>query len=193
MTSGRSVTSAPARSCPPPRSPRSRNTTRSCSAPSAIRTCRAGCLSAASCCGCGLSSTSTSTCARSACFPASARRSRRVAPIDALVVREGTEGAYIEAGGILRKGSPGEIAMQESVNTAFGVGRVIRQAFGYAAARPRRKLTLVHKTNVLAHAGDLWWRTFQAVAGRISSRDRRLLPCRRGADVHGDRSPICST
>ncbi len=86
------------------------------------------------------------------------------APIDALVIREGTEGAYIEAGGVVRKGSPAEIAMQESINTAFGVGRVTRHAFGYAAARPRRKLTLVHKTNVLAHAGDLWWRTFQATA-----------------------------
>jgi 3-isopropylmalate dehydrogenase len=57
--------------------------------------------------------------------------------------------------------------MQESVNTAFGVGRVLRQAFGYAAARPRRKLTLVHKTNVLAHAGDLWRRTFEATAAEF--------------------------
>ena len=62
---------------------------------------------------------------------------------------------------------PAEIAMQESVNTAFGVGRVLRQAFGYAAARPRRKLTLVHKTNVLAHAGDLWRRTFEATAAEF--------------------------
>ncbi|HEX5188615.1 MAG TPA: 3-isopropylmalate dehydrogenase [Streptosporangiaceae bacterium] len=91
------------------------------------------------------------------------------APIDVLVVREGTEGAYIEAGGILRKGSPGEIAIQDSVNTAFGVGRVIRHAFGCAAARPRRKLTLVHKTNVLTHAGDLWWRTFQGTAADFPS------------------------
>jgi 3-isopropylmalate dehydrogenase len=89
------------------------------------------------------------------------------APIDILVVREGTEGAYIEAGGILRKGLPSEIAMQESVNTAFGVGRVTRHAFAYAAARPRRKLTLVHKTNVLAHAGDLWRRTFEAAAAEF--------------------------
>ncbi len=86
------------------------------------------------------------------------------APIDILVVREGTEGSYIEAGGILRKGTPDEIAMQESVNTAFGVGRVVRYAFGCASARPRRKLTLVHKTNVLTHAGDLWRRTFEATA-----------------------------
>ena len=86
------------------------------------------------------------------------------APLDILVVREGTEGAYIEAGGILRKGTPAEIAMEESINTAFGVGRVTRHAFAAAAARPRRKLTLVHKTNILAHAGDLWRRTFEAIA-----------------------------
>ncbi|MGI9006217.1 MAG: 3-isopropylmalate dehydrogenase [Streptosporangiaceae bacterium] len=89
------------------------------------------------------------------------------APIDILVVREGTEGSYIEAGGILRKGTPAEIAMQESVNTAFGVGRVVRHAFGCASARPRRKLTLVHKTNVLTHAGDLWRRTFEAAAAEF--------------------------
>src|SRR5215475_6207613 len=97
-------------------------------------------------------------------FPGVGSPLTAVAPIDALVVREGTEGAYIEAGGILRRGSAAEIAMQESINTAFGVGRIVRQAFAYAAARPRRKLTLVHKTNVLAHAGDLWRRTFEATA-----------------------------
>jgi 3-isopropylmalate dehydrogenase len=57
--------------------------------------------------------------------------------------------------------------MQESINTAFGVGRVVRQAFGYAAGRARRKLTLVHKTNVLTHAGDLWRRTFEATAAEF--------------------------
>jgi 3-isopropylmalate dehydrogenase len=88
----------------------------------------------------------------------------RAASLDILVVREGTEGPYIEAGGILRKGTRDEIAMQESVNTAFGVGRITRYAFGRAVSRPRRKVTLVHKTNVLAHAGDLWRRTFEAVA-----------------------------
>ncbi|MGN6794075.1 MAG: 3-isopropylmalate dehydrogenase [Streptosporangiaceae bacterium] len=102
-------------------------------------------------------------------FPGVGSPLTAVTPIDALVVREGTEGAYIEAGGILRKGSPAEIAMQESVNTAFGVGRVVRQAFAYAAARSRRKLTLVHKTNVLAHAGDLWRRTFEAAAAEFPS------------------------
>jgi 3-isopropylmalate dehydrogenase len=84
--------------------------------------------------------------------------------LDILVVREGTEGAYVEAGGVLRKGTPGEIAIQDSVSTAFGVGRVMRYAFARAASRPRRKLTLVHKTNVLMHAGDLWRRVLDSTA-----------------------------
>ncbi|MCW2946268.1 MAG: 3-isopropylmalate dehydrogenase [Actinoallomurus sp.] len=84
--------------------------------------------------------------------------------IDMLVVREGTEGPYAGAGGVLRPGTPHEIATQESVNTAFGVERAVRYAFTLAAARPRKKLTLVHKTNVLVYAGDLWSRTVDAVA-----------------------------
>jgi len=84
--------------------------------------------------------------------------------VDMLVVREGTEGPYSGAGGVLRKGTPGEIATQESVNTAFGVHRVARYAFNKAMTRPRRKLTLVHKTNVLTYAGDLWQRTVDALA-----------------------------
>jgi 3-isopropylmalate dehydrogenase len=81
-----------------------------------------------------------------------------------VVVREGTEGPYTGAGGVLRKGTPAEIATQESVNTAFGVQRVARYAFAKALARPRRKLTLVHKTNVLTYAGDLWQRTVDGLA-----------------------------
>jgi 3-isopropylmalate dehydrogenase len=88
--------------------------------------------------------------------------------VDILVVREGTEGPYIEAGGVMRKGTPGEVATQESINTAFGVGRVTRYAFQQAAERPRRKLTLVHKSNVLAYAGDLWQRTTDQVAKEFS-------------------------
>jgi 3-isopropylmalate dehydrogenase len=84
--------------------------------------------------------------------------------IDFVVVREGTEGPYVGNGGVLRRGTPHEIATEVSVNTAFGVERVVRDAFGRAAARPRRHLTLVHKTNVLTNAGDLWFRTVQAVA-----------------------------
>ena len=88
--------------------------------------------------------------------------------VDMLVVREGTEGPYNEAGGVMRKGGPGEVATQESINTAFGVGRVTRYAMQRAADRPRRKLTLVHKTNVLAYAGDLWQRTVDQVASEFS-------------------------
>ena len=84
--------------------------------------------------------------------------------INMVVVREGTEGPYAGAGGVLRKGTPAEVATQESLNTAFGVGRVVRYAFGLAARRSRRHLTLVHKTNVLAYAGDLWQRTMAEAA-----------------------------
>ncbi|HEY2575913.1 MAG TPA: 3-isopropylmalate dehydrogenase [Streptosporangiaceae bacterium] len=88
--------------------------------------------------------------------------------VDMVVVREGTEGPYTGAGGVMRQGTAHEIATQESVNTAFGVARVVRYAFERAAARPRRKLTLVHKTNVLTYAGDLWQRTVSEVAADFS-------------------------
>jgi len=89
--------------------------------------------------------------------------------VDILVVREGTEGPYIEAGGTMRRGTPEEVATQESINTAFGVGRVARYALQRAAERPRRKLTLVHKSNVLAHAGDLWRRGVTEAAAEFPS------------------------
>jgi 3-isopropylmalate dehydrogenase len=84
--------------------------------------------------------------------------------IDMIVVREGTEGPYTGAGGVMRRGTPQELATQESFNTAFGVERVARYAFSLAQGRPRRKLTLVHKTNVLTFAGDLWQRTVNSLA-----------------------------
>ena len=87
--------------------------------------------------------------------------------IDFVVVREGTEGPYAGNGGVLRKGTPQEIATEVSVNTAYGVERVVRDAFGRAQARPRKHLTLVHKNNVLTNAGDLWFRTMQAVAAEF--------------------------
>jgi 3-isopropylmalate dehydrogenase len=93
----------------------------------------------------------------------------RSEPADILVIREGTEGPYIEAGGIMRKGTPHEVATQESINTAFGVSRAARYALQRAAQRPRRKLTLVHKTNVLTYAGDLWRRTVDAEAAAFGS------------------------
>jgi 3-isopropylmalate dehydrogenase len=84
--------------------------------------------------------------------------------IDFVVVREGTEGPYVGNGGAIRVGTPQELATEVSVNTAFGVERVVRDAFARAQARPRKKLTLVHKNNVLVHAGHLWTRTVDAVA-----------------------------
>jgi 3-isopropylmalate dehydrogenase len=88
--------------------------------------------------------------------------------VDFLVVRENTEGTYAGEGGFLRKGTPYEIATQGSVNTRMGVERCIRFAFDLARSRGRRHLTLVHKTNVLTFAGDLWQRVFDEVAREYS-------------------------
>jgi 3-isopropylmalate dehydrogenase len=84
--------------------------------------------------------------------------------VDMVVVRENTEGTYAGEGGFLRRDTPAEIATQGSVNTRMGVERCVRFAFDLAGSRPARHLTLVHKTNVLTFAGDLWQRTFGAVA-----------------------------
>jgi 3-isopropylmalate dehydrogenase len=93
----------------------------------------------------------------------------RVAPdgIDFVVVREGTEGPYTGNGGALRVGTPAEIATEVSVNTRFGVERVVRDAFARAQARERRHLTLVHKHNVLSYAGHLWRRTVDEVGAEF--------------------------
>ena len=82
---------------------------------------------------------------------------------DLVVVRENTEGLYSGAGGFFRKGTPAEIATQESINTRHGVERVVRYSFERAMTR-KRHLTMCHKTNVLAYAGDLWQRTVNEVA-----------------------------
>jgi 3-isopropylmalate dehydrogenase len=83
--------------------------------------------------------------------------------IDFVVVREGTEGLYVGNGGVVRAGTPAEIATEVSINTAYGVERVVRDAFERATRR-RNKVTLVHKHNVLVHAGGLWQRVFATVA-----------------------------
>src|SRR5437879_2958142 len=88
--------------------------------------------------------------------------------LDFTVVRENTEGSYAGEGGFLRKGTPHEVATQGSVNTRMGVERCVRFAFDLARSRPRRHLTLVHKTNVLTFAGDLWQRAFAEVAASYS-------------------------
>src|SRR5947209_4220117 len=86
------------------------------------------------------------------------------ARLNCSVVRENTEGTYAGEGGHLRKGTPHEVATQGSVNTRWGVERCVRYAFDLTRTRPRRHLTLVHKTNVLTFSGDLWQRTFNEVA-----------------------------
>jgi 3-isopropylmalate dehydrogenase len=83
--------------------------------------------------------------------------------IDFVVVREGTEGPYVGNGGSIRTGTPAEVANEVSVNTEYGVERVVRDAYERAQARPRKKLTLVHKNNVLVHAGHLWKNLFDQV------------------------------
>ncbi len=88
---------------------------------------------------------------------------------DFVVVRENTEGAYAGEGGWLRKGTPDEVATQGSVNTRMGVERIVRFAFELAERRTAPQVTLVHKTNVLNFSGDLWRRTFDAVAADHSS------------------------
>ncbi|MDP8954600.1 MAG: 3-isopropylmalate dehydrogenase [Actinomycetota bacterium] len=85
-------------------------------------------------------------------------------PVDLVVVRENTEGVYAGEGGVLRRGTPHEVATQGSVNTRMGVERCVRFALELAATRPRRHLTLVHKINVLSFAGDLWQRTVDETA-----------------------------
>ncbi len=84
-------------------------------------------------------------------------------PHDFVVIRENTEGPYVGEGGVLRKGTPNEVATQGSVNTRMGAERAIRYAFEMAVTR-RNHVTLVHKTNVLTFAGDLWQRAFNDVA-----------------------------
>jgi 3-isopropylmalate dehydrogenase len=84
--------------------------------------------------------------------------------IDFVVVREGTEGLYVGAGSIKDEGTNKELAIEESINTYKGIERVIRDAFNRAKLRSRKKLTLVHKNNVLTRAGGLWTRVFNEVA-----------------------------
>ncbi|CAN5827055.1 3-isopropylmalate dehydrogenase [soil metagenome] len=86
---------------------------------------------------------------------------------DFVVIRENTEGPYVGEGGVLRRGTPFEVATQGSVNTRMGVERCVRYAFELARSRPRHHLTLVHKTNVLTFSGDLWQRTFDDVAAEF--------------------------
>ncbi|WP_062132486.1 3-isopropylmalate dehydrogenase [Demequina aestuarii] len=97
-------------------------------------------------------------------YPGEVSPLRDVDAVDFVVVREGTEGPYVGNGGALRVDTPHEIATEVSINTRHGVERVVRYAFDVASKRDRKQLTLVHKHNVLVHAGHLWRRTVEAVA-----------------------------
>jgi 3-isopropylmalate dehydrogenase len=94
--------------------------------------------------------------------------------VNFIVVRENSEGLYTGAGGFLRKGTPNEVAVQESINTRHGVERIVRYAFDVAKNR-RRKLTLVHKTNVLTFAGDLYQRVVDEVGAEYPDVERDYL------------------
>lgn len=99
-------------------------------------------------------------------FPGAVSPLRDASGIDFVVVREGTEGPYVGNGGALRIGTDQEIANEVSVNTAFGVRRAVEFAFNLASTRDRKHVTLVHKTNVLVHAGKIWLRVFEEVAAK---------------------------
>ncbi len=107
-------------------------------------------------------------------YPGIEIRVKEVDPddVDLVVVRENVEGLYVGAGGFHRRGTPDEVAVQESVNTRRGVERVVRYAFDQARRR-RKALALVHKTNVLNFAGDLWQRTVDAVGGEYPEVETR--------------------
>ncbi len=100
-------------------------------------------------------------------FPGVVSPLRNPGEVDFVVVREGTEGPYTGNGGSIRVGTPHEVATEVSLNTAYGVERVVRDAFARASRRPRRKLTLVHKTNVLVHAGAVWSRLVASVSSEF--------------------------
>ena len=95
-------------------------------------------------------------------------KNTRAADIDFVVVRENTEGAYVDVGGVFKQGTPDEVAVQEDVNTRKGVERVIRFAFDYARKNGRKKVLMSDKSNVMTYAHGLWQRVFREVAGEYS-------------------------
>jgi 3-isopropylmalate dehydrogenase len=95
--------------------------------------------------------------------------------IDMVIFRENTEGVYVGMGGLLRRGTPQEVAIQEDINTRFGVDRIVRAAFEYAKTRGRRSVTLTDKANAMPHAGDLWRRTFSDIAREFPEIGNRAV------------------
>jgi 3-isopropylmalate dehydrogenase len=108
-------------------------------------------------------------------YPGVASKLADPGEVDFIVVREGTEGPYVGTGGSIRQGTPEEVANEVSVNTAYGVERVVRYAFKLAASRTRKKLTLVHKHNVLVHSGALYQRIVNEVAKEHPNVDHDYL------------------
>lgn len=108
-------------------------------------------------------------------YPGVASKLADPGQVDFIVVREGTEGPYVGNGGTIRQGTPEEVANEVSVNTAYGVERVVRYAFKLASSRNRKKLTLVHKHNVLVHSGALYQRIVKEVAKEFPAVDHDYL------------------
>jgi 3-isopropylmalate dehydrogenase len=92
----------------------------------------------------------------------------RVEDLNFTVIRENTEGVYMDIGGVFKQGTPDEVATQEDINTRKGVERIIRFAFDYARANGRKKIMMTDKSNVMTYAGGLWQRVFQEVAAEYS-------------------------
>src|SRR2546423_2655326 len=95
-------------------------------------------------------------------------KNARTTDIDFVVVRENTEGAYVDVGGVFKLGTPDEIAVQEDVNTRKGVERVIRYAFEFARQHGRKKVLMTDKSNVMTYAHGLWQRVFKEIAAEYS-------------------------
>jgi 3-isopropylmalate dehydrogenase len=101
--------------------------------------------------------------------------------IDFVVIRENTEGVYGDLGGVFKKGTPDEVAIQEDVNTRKGVERVVRYAFEYCASNrkfggsPRRRVLMCDKSNAMTHAGGLWQRVFKEVASEFTDIDTQHM------------------
>ncbi|MGH7483602.1 MAG: 3-isopropylmalate dehydrogenase [Longimicrobiales bacterium] len=102
-------------------------------------------------------------------------RDVRPSDVDITIFRENTEGSYVGVGGVFKRGTPDEIALEEDVNTRTGVERIIRAAFEYARARARRRVTMVDKANALRHAGDLWRRAFAEIGAEYEEIEREAL------------------
>jgi 3-isopropylmalate dehydrogenase len=100
-------------------------------------------------------------------------KGKTAADVDFAVFRENTEGAYVDVGGVFKRGTPDEVAINEDVNTRKGVERILRYAFEHARAAGRRRVAMADKSNALRHAHGLWLRAFEEVGAEYPELDRR--------------------